>query len=72
MSVDNWLRNPAAVRPGWADVGLAFASDAARATDCQTFFTIEPSEAGLSYFGAVCNGSAPMTPSPCSISSPPH
>jgi molybdate transport system substrate-binding protein len=55
VSVDNSRAILAAVRSGRADVGLAFASDAARATDCQTLFTIDPSEAGVSYFGAICN-----------------
>jgi molybdate transport system substrate-binding protein len=56
VPVDNSRAILAAIRSGCADAGLAFASDAAKAADCRILFTIDPAEAGLSYFAAVCNG----------------
>ncbi len=54
--VDNSRAVLAAIRSGRADAGLAFTSDAARATDCHLLFSIDPAEASLAYSAAACNG----------------
>ncbi len=56
VPVDNSRAILAAIRSGCADAGLAFASDAAKATGCRILFAIDPAEAGLSYCAAVCDG----------------
>ncbi len=56
VPVDNSRAILAAIRSGCADAGLAFASDAAKATDCRILFTVDPADAGLSYVAAVCDG----------------
>ena len=55
VPVDNSRDSPA-IRSGRADAALAFASDAAKAAECRILFRVDPSEAGLSYFGVTCNG----------------
>ena len=54
--VDNSRAIMAAIRSGRADAGIAFASDAAKATDCQVLFQIDPTDASLAYFAGVCTG----------------
>ena len=56
VHVDNSRAVLAAIRSGRADAGLAFASDVAKATDCRLLFSIDPAEASLTYFAAVCSG----------------
>jgi molybdenum ABC transporter molybdate-binding protein len=54
--VDNSRAIMAAIRSGRADAGIAFASDAEKAADCQVLFAIEPSAAKVTYSAAICNG----------------
>jgi molybdenum ABC transporter molybdate-binding protein len=56
VHVDNSRAILAAIRSGRAEAGLAFASDAAKATDCRLLFAIDPAEASLEYAAAVCHG----------------
>ncbi len=56
LTVDNSRAILAAIRSGRAEAGLAFASDAARATGCRILFTIDPAKASLAYSAAVCKG----------------
>jgi molybdenum ABC transporter molybdate-binding protein len=49
-----------AIRSGQADVGLAYASDAARAEGCQTLFGVRSSAVSIRYTGALlCRSPAP-------------
>ncbi len=51
--VENSRAVVAAVRAGQADVGLAYASDAARADGCRTLFRVRRTPVPIRYFGAV-------------------
>lgn len=56
IHMDNSRTLLSAVRSGRSVAGLAFASDAAKATDCKVLFTIDPDEASLEYSAAVLRG----------------
>ncbi len=53
LHVDNSRGILAAIDSGRAEAGLAFVSDAARATQCRILFTIDPAAASLEYSAAV-------------------
>jgi molybdenum ABC transporter molybdate-binding protein len=53
VRVENSRAVIAAVRAGQADVGLAYASDAARAAGCRTLFRVRRTPVPIRYFGAV-------------------
>jgi molybdate transport system substrate-binding protein len=56
VHVDNSRAVLAALSAGRAEAALAFASDAAKATDCETLFAIDDNASALAYWGAVVRG----------------
>ncbi len=62
LHVDNSRSVSSAVESGAADVGLAFTSDAARASHCQILFQVDPKMAAMHYVAAV--GAADAGPPP--------